>query len=211
MHKLFISYLWSDPYWFFGISFLVVFSICCHEFMHAWVALKEGDPTAADEGHLTLNPIKQMGWYSLILLALFGIAWGQVPVDPGNFRRRSSDLRVSLAGPLTNLGLAAIMLLLTGLLLHLEFENFRAVNMIFHGCLLNLVLFVLNMLPVPGFDGFNAVRHFFPRFLQLKSEAGTIVTVVLIVLLFSSISYLFFFARFVAIRALGLIMGSDIQ
>ena len=93
MSRIFITALWQDPYWFFCASFLVVFSICCHEFMHAWVALKEGDPTAADEGHLTLNPIKQMGIYSLILLALFGIAWGQVPVNPANFRSRNSDLK----------------------------------------------------------------------------------------------------------------------
>lgn len=205
MSNLFITYLWKDPYWFFGSLFLVVFSICCHEFMHAWIALKEGDPTAADEGHLTLNPVKQMGWYSLLLLAFFGIAWGQVPVNPANFRNRFSDVKVSLAGPLTNLLLGGLMLLLTAFLLYLRIEDSRAIRMIFHGCVLNLVLFILNMLPVPGFDGFNVVRHFFPRFLQLKSEAGTIVTVVLIVLLFSCVRYLFWIAQFIALAGLDLI------
>ena len=209
MSRIFITALWQDPYWFFCASFLVVFSICCHEFMHAWVALKEGDPTAADEGHLTLNPIKQMGIYSLILLALFGIAWGQVPVNPANFRSRNSDLKVSLAGPLTNLAPAFIMLLICGILLFLgiQVENERAVSMIFYGCVLNQVLFVLNMLPVPGFDGFNVVRHFFPRFLQLRSEAGTIVTVVLIVLLFSCIKYLFALAQMIGLAGLSLMGG----
>lgn len=205
MSRIFISYLWQDPYFFFGAAFLVVFSICCHEFMHAWCALKEGDPTAADRGHLTLNPLKQMGWYSLLLLALFGIAWGQVPVNPGNFRNRFSDLKVSLAGPLTNLFLAVAMLLLCSFLFNCEIENKRAVSMVFYGCVLNQVLFILNMLPVPGFDGFNIVRHFFPRFLQFNSETGTIVSVVLIVLLFSCIKYLFMFAEFIGISALTLI------
>ena len=75
MSGLFITNLWRDPYFFFGAAFLVVFSICCHEFMHAWVAMKEGDCTAADAGHLTLNPLKQMGWFSLLLFAFLGIAW----------------------------------------------------------------------------------------------------------------------------------------
>ena len=196
MDSLFISWLWRDPYFFFGAAFLVVFSICCHEFMHAWIALKEGDSTAADEGHLTLNPLKQMGVFSLILLALLGLAWGQVPVDPANFRRRSSEVRVALAGPLTNLALAFIFVLVCALLFWGGCENEQALQMIFYGAVLNQVLFVLNMLPVPGFDGFVAVRHYFPGFLNLRSEAGTIVTVVLILLLFSCIKYLFSFAYF---------------
>ena len=207
MSQIFITYLWRDPYFFLSGVFLVVFSVCCHEFMHAWIALKEGDPTAADAGHLTLNPLKQMGLYSLFLLAIFGIAWGQVPVNPANFRRRSSDLRVSLAGPLTNLGLAIIFLLLCALLFFGGVENRQAISMVFYGCVLNQVLFVLNMLPVPGFDGFGVARYFFPGFLEMKSEVSTIVTVVLIVLLFSCIRYLFRLAEFLAINALALMEG----
>ena len=205
MSGIFITNLWRDPYFFFSAVFLVVFSVCCHEFMHAWVALKEGDPTAADEGHLTLNPLKQMGFYSLFLLALFGIAWGQVPVNPANFRSRLSDVKVSLAGPLTNLVLAFLMLIFCSLLIHAGVENERAVRMVFYGCVLNQVLFLLNMCPVPGFDGYNIVRHFFPRLLQLKSETTTIVFVILIVLLFSCIGYLFRFAGFTALMGLSLI------
>ena len=202
MGSLFITWLWRDPYFFFGAAFLVIFSVCCHEFMHAWIALKEGDSTAADAGHLTLNPLKQMGVFSLILLARLGIAWGQVPVNPYLFRRRSSEVRVSLAGPLTNLGLAAIFVLLCALLINGGCENERALQMIFYGSVLNQVLFVLNMLPVPGFDGFNVFKHFFPNFLNFRSEAATIVTVVLILLLFSCISYLFSFAYFTGHAAL---------
>ena len=196
MSGLFITWLWRDPYFFFAAAFMVIFSICCHEFMHAWVAMKEGDCTAADAGHLTLNPLKQMGWFSLILFALLGIAWGQVPVDPANYRRRSSGLRISLAGPLTNLALAVIMLVLCAVLLDRGVEDYRALRMIFYGSVLNQVLFMLNMIPVPGFDGFTVVRHFFPQFLNFKSEAATIVSVVLILILFSSMGYLFAFADF---------------
>ena len=85
--NLFINHLFTDPQYFFAIALLVMFSISFHEFSHAWMALREGDPTAADAGHLTLNPLKQMGIISLVMFAIIGIAWGQVPVNPRNFRR----------------------------------------------------------------------------------------------------------------------------
>ena len=206
MSGLFITWLWREPYFFFAAAFVVIFSICCHEFMHAWVAMKEGDCTAADAGHLTLNPLKQMGWCSLLLFAFLGIAWGQFPVEPRNFRRPSSGLRISLAGPLTNLALAVIMLFLCALLLVFEVGDERGIRMVFYGCVLNQVLFMLNMIPVPGFDGFAVVKHFFPRFLNFKSEAATLVSVVLILLLFSSIRYLFDFAYFLGGKGLELLL-----
>lgn len=206
MSGLFITSLWQDPYLFFCAAFLVIFSICCHEFMHAWAALKEGDPTAADRGHLTLNPLKQMGWFSLVLFALLGFAWGQVPVNPSNFRNRFSRVKVALAGPLTNLFLSFVLVLICALLLWNDVENTRALEMIFYGSVLNLVLFILNMIPVPGFDGYNVAEHFFPGFLRLKSEVSTILTVVLILLLFSSVRYLFAFAYFLNGKILQLLM-----
>ena len=206
MSGIFITNLWRDPYFFFAASFLVIFSVCCHEFMHAWVAMKEGDCTAADLGHLTLNPLKQMGLFSLILLVFLGIAWGQVPVNPANYRRRSSALRIALAGPLTNLVLALCLVVLCAFLLAGGVEDFRALRMIFYGSVLNLVLFFLNMFPVPGFDGFNVVQHFFPGFLRFKSEAATILMVVLILLLFSCIRYLFAFAEVLGGTALQLLL-----
>ena len=106
--NLFITQLFEDPQRFFIWLLVVIFSICCHEFMHAWAALKQGDPTAADEGHLTLNPMKQMGPFSLVMLAVCGIAWGRVPVRPWQMRHRHSDALVSLAGPATNFGLFLI-------------------------------------------------------------------------------------------------------
>jgi Zn-dependent protease len=61
---MFIKLLFSDPRLFLSLALVVIFSICVHEFMHAYIALKNGDPTAADAGHLTVNPFKQMGWRS---------------------------------------------------------------------------------------------------------------------------------------------------
>ena len=120
-------------------------------------------------------------------------------------------MKVALAGPLTNLLLSFLLVLICVFLLLNEVENSRALEMIFYGSVLNLVLFMLNMIPVPGFDGFNVVDHFFPGFLRLKSETSTIVTVVLILLLFSSVKYLFVFAYFLNGKVLEMLMkGSQL-
>ncbi|MCO5045505.1 MAG: hypothetical protein M9935_09575 [Kiritimatiellae bacterium] len=84
--SFFISRIAEDPFYVVSWIVIVTFSICVHEFAHAWMALRLGDDTAAREGHLSLNPLIQMGWMSLMLLALFGIAWGSVPVDPRRLR-----------------------------------------------------------------------------------------------------------------------------
>jgi Zn-dependent protease len=72
---MFIQQALTDPFLYFGWITFVVFSICCHEYAHAYTALRFGDDTAARNGHLTLNPLVQMGLQSLIVLALFGLAW----------------------------------------------------------------------------------------------------------------------------------------
>jgi Zn-dependent protease len=165
----------------------VAFSICCHEYMHARIALAEGDPTAADAGHLTLNPLRQMGWVSLVMLAVAGIAWGAVPVNPRNFRRPSSALRVALAGPLANLALWALFLLASALLCLLS-PSPAAPDVLFRVAVTNAVLFLFNLLPVPGLDGSTVLRHFFPAFSDRLSPG---VSLVLLILLFRFSSYLF--------------------
>ena len=110
--NIFITYLWKDPQLFFAISIIVIFSVCCHEFVHAATAMMLGDDTAANHGHLTFNPFKQMGIISLIMLCLFGLAWGQVPVNPANFRKKYFASIVAASGPVTNLVLSQLFILL---------------------------------------------------------------------------------------------------
>ena len=100
--QLFISRIGEDPFFVLSWMLVVVFSICVHELAHAWTALRCGDGTAADHGHLTLNPLVQMGWGSLMVLVLFGIAWGAVPVDVSRLRSYRQAAWVAAAGPLAN-------------------------------------------------------------------------------------------------------------
>ncbi|MBR7103925.1 MAG: site-2 protease family protein [Lentisphaeria bacterium] len=181
---LFITYLWKDPRIFFSVAVIIIFSICSHEFMHAFAALKAGDDTAAAAGHLTWNPFKQMGLFSLLLFCFFGLAWGQVPVDPAKMRGKHAPALVALAGPLTNLVLNVFFVLLAYTCFRLKLGNDFTVSMLLYGSTINVVLFVLNMLPVPGFDGYAVLSHFLPRFLQNSSEAVKGTVFVMIMLLF---------------------------
>ncbi len=191
---MFIRYLFTDPRLFFTAILIVVLSVSCHEFMHAFVALKMGDDTAARRGHLTLNPLKQMGWLSLVMLLFLGIAWGQVPVNPANFRSRRGRVLTILAGPLTNFALWVFFAVGAFACFKAEAGEF-AVAMLTYGAVMNLVLFVFNLLPVPGLDGFSVIGELFPELLRSESEAVKGAFFVLVVLLFVFIDKLFELAR----------------
>jgi len=184
--NFFIENLWRNPAFFWSTAVIVIFSICCHEFAHARAALYFGDRTAADNGHLTLNPLRQMGMWSLIMFAMVGIAWGQVPVDHRQMRHRYGPAAVAFAGPLTNLLLAIVFCVLTALGLQYAGSNHFGVNMLFSGALINLLLFMLNMLPVPGFDGWVILVTFFPRILFHNSEIvkGSFLVILMLVFVF---------------------------
>ncbi|MDD5697048.1 MAG: site-2 protease family protein [Victivallaceae bacterium] len=199
--NLFITLLWENPREFFMWIFIVVFAICCHEYMHARAALWQGDPTAADEGHLTLNPLRQMGPMSLVMLALLGLAWGQVPVNPARMRHKYSEALVSFAGPATNLALclgfsvlAALVILACGLgephRFSVELRN-SAVAFLNLGAMLNFVLFVFNLLPVPCFDGWHIICAFFPKLKTSDSQAMIFVVLVILLLGMKYIDWLF--------------------
>ena len=108
--KMFIANLFSNPLFFVMIIVIVTFSVTFHELCHAWMGVREGDYTLRD--HITMNPLKQMGIISLVMLAFVGIAWGSVPAHPELFRSRHSQWKVALAGPVGNLILFAVFILL---------------------------------------------------------------------------------------------------
>jgi Zn-dependent protease len=223
MH-LFISYLWEEPQLFFMWIFVVVFAVCCHEYMHARVALWQGDSTAADEGHLTLNPLKQMGPFSIFMLVILGLAWGQVPVNPSRMRHRYSDALVSFAGPATNLVLGMIFCVLAAVVIlaaggkdvgesTAEMGN-NAIALFSTGAIVNFVLFMLNLLPVPGFDGWHILSSFYPRLKTSDSQAMYFVVAVIFLLGIRYIGYLFMIGEIVsniiifAIVGLGRLLGA---
>ncbi len=139
---------------------LVIGSIVLHELAHGWAALKLGDTTPRDTGHMTWNPLVHMGPWSLAAFAVIGIAWGMMPVDPTRLRGRRAEAWVALAGPATNIAIAAaafVLLILWEVLagragvgepLMTNFVIFFRL-----GVWLNIVLAVFNLLPVLPLDG----------------------------------------------------------
>lgn len=152
----------------------VIASIVLHELGHGYAALWQGDSTPRDLRRMNLNPLVHMGPTSLIVFALFGIAWGAMPVNPYNFRSRNGDAYVAAAGPAVNVGLfvlASVGLLVVTLLEPvLPGSKVLPANLrvfFFMGMVLNVALFVLNMLPVPPLDGSRILASFVPSYARL--------------------------------------------
>jgi len=213
---VFLTKLFTEPLYFISAAFVIVFSICLHEYFHARTALYFGDTTAADQGHLTLNPLKQMGVTSILMFLLMGFAWGCVPVNRAFLRARSkwADPLVSLAGPAANLLLFASSFLLFGflqprmyLLLQSELVGTAVLTVIFLMGMDNAFLFVFNLLPVPGLDGWNALSSLFPRMNYVSSEVVKGAMILLIFGVLALSKYIWLGAGLVMMYAPALLSG----
>jgi Zn-dependent protease len=180
---------------------VLIFSIVLHEVAHGWVARREGDPTAAMLGRLTLNPVSHVDPIGSVLvpglLALTGapiLGWAKpVPVNPRNFRDyKKGDILVSLAGVTVNLLLAFVFAFVLVLLV---WANRLApglgatwqilVGMAQYGITINLVLVLFNLLPIPPLDGSHVFYHLLPPELAVRyRELGRYGMLILFALLF---------------------------
>jgi Zn-dependent protease len=143
-----------------------VFSLCLHEFSHAAVAYAGGDTSVRDKGYLTFNPLKYTHpVYSILLPLLFlalggiGLPGGAVYIETWRLRSRGWKSAVSLAGPAANLLLAIAL----GIALSLAPVS---TNGVWPGlsflAFLQVSALVLNLIPLPPFDGFGAVEPYLP-------------------------------------------------
>jgi Zn-dependent protease len=182
----------------FIIAFLVE-SIVLHEISHGYVALRFGDRTAQRQGRITLNPIPHIDpiWTIAIPIVAYFISSGTfiiggakpVPVDPRNYRRPVlGDICVSVAGVAVNFLIAAIMILMLNIV-HLMSGNLTgsaAVYVLLHTALLNIVLAIFNLIPIPPLDGSHLFKYLLPRELRNGYEmlgrtgAGFIILVIVI-------------------------------
>ena len=187
---------------FLSLLPVLIFSIVVHEVAHAWVALREGDDTAQQLGRITLNPVSHMDLMGsfLVPVALHFMAnglifgWAKpVPIDPRKFRNyRSGDIKVSLAGIVSNLLLAVIFTLLALALvkLHMVAGGGEAVlgfliRMARFGIFINLILAVFNLIPIPPLDGSHVMYHLLPqRWGAAYRQAGRYGMLVLMGLVF---------------------------
>jgi Zn-dependent protease len=152
---------------------LLVLALSAHEAAHAWAALRLGDPTGRDHGRLSLLPFGHLDLIGSLLLPVamllmrspFLVGYAKpTPVDPGRLRSPKADFSlVALAGPLGNLALALALAAVGTLLFRgLGIDNGPARALVGVGILTNTVLAMLNLLPLPGFDGLKALYAFLP-------------------------------------------------
>src|SRR5690606_23867503 len=139
-------------------AFLLAISF--HEFAHAWMAVRFGDPSPRYAGRLTLNPLAHLDFLGTVMLLLVGIGFAKpVQVDPTRFRRPIVDMMwVALAGPASNIILAvaaALLLRMSALPLGLWLERFLVQSV-----WLNIALACFNLLPIPPLDGSRIIRPF---------------------------------------------------
>ena len=182
MQNLFISRLFSDPIFFIRYVVIIIGSIVIHELAHGFAAISQGDNTPKTSGHITPDPIVHMGWVSIIFLCVSGMAWGLMPVTPSKFRHgRWSDIAVSLAGPVSNLILGTVAVVLV-VIAERSGATMISGKFLMMAAQINFSLFALNMLPIPPLDGFHVYSQLFPK---LKALATPEISMFLMFAIFS--------------------------
>ncbi len=155
----------------------VIISITLHELAHGWAAIRRGDRTPIELGRMTYNPLVHMGGMSLLAFALIGIAWGSMPVNPSRLRGRHAEAYVAAAGPAMNLLIAmACVVLFAGWNVLIASPMGASIpdhvrgnvqDVFWAGALLNVVLILFNLIPIPPLDGSRIVADFSPGYARL--------------------------------------------
>ena len=188
-----------------GIFYVIVLiaSIVIHEFAHGYSAYLLGDNTARLSGRLTLNPLKHLDPFGSVILPLllvlsntgFLIGWAKpVPYNPNNLRNRKiGSFVVAIAGILANLFIAILFGLIVrfsytfGVNLPSAFYQITTIIVI-----LNLVLFLFNLIPIPPLDGSKILFAFLPsklRYIENFLERwGIFVLLFFIIFIWSSVA-----------------------
>ena len=198
MQSYLISMLLSLP--------VILLSLSLHETAHGYAAWRLGDPTAKSLGRLTLNPIKHLDPIGFVCMLLAGFGWANpVPINSRYFKKPRRDIAlVGFAGPLSNLLLSVVFLLLLRFVgfgwlatlpvrTELQFNLvYFAILFLYYGVYMNVTLAIFNLLPVPPLDGSRIFYIFLPPRLYYKvmQHERTITLVVMALLLLGPLSSL---------------------
>ena len=164
-----------------------VFSLCLHEFSHALVAYYGGDTTVKDKGYLTFNPLKYTHpVYSIVLPVVFlllggiGLPGGAVYIETWRLRSKRWESAVSLAGPVANLVLAILLAIVLNLLPASSSGIWPGLAFL---SLMQVSALVLNLIPVPPFDGYRTLTPFLNRQLRFNVDQYSNIIMLLVFVL----------------------------
>ena len=194
---------WSVPMEILMSIIPALVCITLHELSHGFVAYKLGDNTAKNMGRLTLNPIKHIDIFGLIMMVAFKFGWAKpVPVDMRNFKHPKRDMAVTaLAGPVSNVLICCIVLFIYGLIFlpcKLSGSSFldSLLDMVYITAYLSIALAIFNIIPIPPLDGSRILFAILPNkfyFGIMKYERYIMIAMFLLLLtgaLTTPLSYL---------------------
>jgi Zn-dependent protease len=168
-----------------------IIGLTVHEFSHAYMAFRLGDHTAKDEGRLTLNPIKHIDWFGFFLIVVAGFGWAKpVSFNPDNLKHKHRDeILISIAGPLSNLVTAFLLFLIARGLYFLAYFSstnlgLEIVDLIVVWGVINISLFIFNLIPLPPLDGSHIYLTFLkeinPKLMTNLYKYGTLALLIII-------------------------------
>lgn len=164
---------------------VLVFAVVVHEVSHGYVSYLLGDPTAKEQGRLTFNPVSHLDPFMSVILPAFLIFSGSpfviggakpVPVNPLFYKNHKRDLMlVSVAGPGSNFLLATLAIGLLAIAVRVPFINMQNMQGLFlfikYMIIINVILGIFNLIPVPPLDGSKILMAFLPEDLAYKYES----------------------------------------
>ena len=146
----------------------IIIALSFHEFAHAWVSDKLGDPTPRRQGRVTINPLAHIDWIGFLALLLVGFGWGKpVQIDPSYYKnRRRDEFLVAIAGVTMNLIMAVILSIPVKVMMKTLNSGTGSIAydlylIIFYAVMINIVLMIFNLIPCPPLDGWNIITQIF--------------------------------------------------
>ena len=177
---------------------VLLFALVFHEFSHGWVAYKLGDPTAKNQGRLTLNPLSHLDPFGSMMILFVGFGWAKpVPVDSRYLANPRKDMmKIAFAGPASNLLLA----LVGGILIRLTGYAGPLTSMLILFTQINISLAVFNMIPIPPLDGSQIFSGIMIRrnpqlVMQLQMYGPQILMGLILFGMFTGVSIIWAFMR----------------
>ncbi len=180
---MFFEYLFREPVFYIRVVAVLIISISLHELGHGIAAIYQGDDTPIAKGHMTINPLIHMGIHSIFFLLFAGMAWGQMPVNPGKFRNpKWGNILVSAAGPLTNIALGMLAVVVINLTYYFAFERIVSIQFFRIIAIFNFALCLFNLIPIPPLDGYHVASELIPEMKALvRSQIGLALFMILFI------------------------------